>query len=221
MTNGRAAAPPAIDCIVGVSTSTKPCSAMVLRNDAMIFERPRKTGQRLGIAEQVDIPLAVALFEVGQPVPLFGRRQQALGQEGQLLGEDRQLAGLGVAEAAVDADQVAQVELLDEAPAELADLLLADEDLDALGPVAKLEEDDLPLPAPEHDPAGDPHRRPGLGRLAFAGSRKPAARGRRQSPGARRTAAPQGSIPRAAIRRSFSSRTASRLSRGSSAIAPP
>ena len=35
-----------------------------------------------------------------------------------LLGEDGQLAGLGIAEPAVDADQIAQVEQLDQAPAE-------------------------------------------------------------------------------------------------------
>src|SRR5262249_51087746 len=39
-----------------------------------------------------------------------------------------------------------------------------DEDLDLLGPVAELEEVDLPLPAPEHDPAGDADARTwGLG----------------------------------------------------------
>ena len=40
-------------------------------------------GQRLGVAEQVDVPLPVALLDVGQPVPLLGRRQQALAQERQ------------------------------------------------------------------------------------------------------------------------------------------
>ena len=54
---------------------------------------------------------------VGQAVPLFGRGKQALGQERELLGKDGELAGLGVAESAVDADQVAEVELLDGAPA--------------------------------------------------------------------------------------------------------
>ena len=76
-------------------------------------------------------------------MPLLGRRQQALGQKRELLGEDGQLAGLGVAEAAVDTDQIAQVELFDQAPADVADLLLADEDLDLLGPVAKIEEERL------------------------------------------------------------------------------
>ncbi len=178
----------------------------------------QEDGQRLGIAEQVDVALAVALFLVGQAVPLLGRGEQALGQERQLLGEDGQLAGLGMAEAAVDADQIAQVELFDQAPAEIADLLLADEDLDVIGPVAKVEEDDLPLPAPEHDPPGDADGRAGL--LALGSHWAPAARAPRRSPGVRRIAGPMGPCPGSAIRSSFSSRTSSRLSRGSSGIVP-
>ena len=121
---------------------------------------------------------------VGQPVPLLGRRQQALGQERELLGEDGQLAGLGVAEPAVDADQVAQVEQFDQAPAGVADLLLADEDLDPLGPVAELEEDDLPLPAAEHDPPGDADGRARLARrrAPTVGTGKCADRGDRLVP---------------------------------------
>ena len=193
---------------------------MVLRNEAISFERPRKTAERLGVTEQVDIALAVALFLVGQTVPLFGRGQQALGQKGQFFGEDGQLAGLGMAKAAVDTDQVAQVELVDQAPAEVAHLLLAHEDLDVVGPVAEVEEDDLALPAPEHDPPGDTHRR---ARLVVARrpepARKPAARTAEIAwcPSNR---CPHGSTPRLAIRSSFSMRTSSRLSRGSSAIVP-
>ena len=88
-------------------------------------------GQRLGVAEQVDVPLPVSLFLVGQPVPLLGRREQALGQEGERLGEDGQLAGAGIAEASVDADDVAEVEQFGQLPPLFADLLLADHDLDA------------------------------------------------------------------------------------------
>src|SRR5204863_10194779 len=99
---------------------------------------------------------------VGQTVPLLGRREQALGQERERLGEDGQLARPGVTEPAVDTDQIAEVEELSELPAQLADLLLADEDLDAAGPVAEFEEDDFALTAAEHDPAGDADHRTGL-----------------------------------------------------------
>ena len=85
-----------------------------------------------------------------------------------------------MAEAAVDADQVAEVELFDQAPAEVADLLLADEDLDVVGPVAEVEEDDFPLPAAQHDPPGDadgraraarPRPHSGTGKRAHVGDR--------------------------------------------------
>jgi hypothetical protein len=51
----------------------------------------------------------------------------------------------------------------------LADLVLADEDLDPLGPVAQVEEDDLALPALERDPPGDAHSRAWL---RFAAGRR-------------------------------------------------
>src|SRR5205823_11470014 len=108
-------------------------------------------GQRVGITEEVDLALPGALLDVGQSMPLLGRREQALGQEGDRLGEDSQLAGPGVADAAVDADQITEVEELGERPAQVADLPLTDEDLDGAGPVAELEEDDLPLTPAEHD----------------------------------------------------------------------
>ena len=39
-----------------------------------------ENGERFGIAEEVDVALAIALLDVGQPVPFFGRGQQALGR---------------------------------------------------------------------------------------------------------------------------------------------
>ena len=135
----------------------------------MIFDRPRKVCERLGIGEQVDVPPAVPLLEVGQPVPLLGRGQEALGQEGQARRKDGQLAGLGVSERAVNADQITQVQQLDKVPAQVANLLLADEDLDSFGPVAEVEEDHLALPALEHDPPGHPDGGPGLGLLTLRG----------------------------------------------------
>ena len=154
------------------------------------------------------------------PCHFSGGGKQALAQEGQARREDGQLARLGVSERPVHSEQVAQVEQLDQAPAQVAHLLLADEDLDSLGPVAKLKEDHLPLPPPEHDPPRYADRGPGLGLLTIGSF----------GTGSSRTVAiawwpskrcPQGSSPRSAIRRNFSNRTVSRLSRGSSGIAPP
>ncbi len=112
---------------------------------------------RVGVAEEVDVPLAAALLDVGQAVPLLGRRQQALRQDRQTVGEDGDLARLGSTEGAIDADQVAEVEKSRKRPVRITDLVLADEDLDLLGPVADLEEDDLALTTSKHDPPGDAH----------------------------------------------------------------
>ena len=120
-------------------------------------------GHRVGVAEQVDVALAVALLEVGQAVPLLGGGQQALGQHRQPVGEDGQLAGLRPPERAIDPDQVPEVELAGEAPADLAHLVLAHEDLDAAGPVAEFEEIDLPLAPTQADPPRHPDPRAFLG----------------------------------------------------------
>src|SRR5262249_24902004 len=129
------------------------------------YAGPAEEGlHRLGIAEQVDVALAAALLDVGQAVPLLGGRHEALAEERQAagFGEDRQIAGAGMAQRAVDAQQVAQVEPLGQGPAGLADLVLADHHLDLAGPVAELEEVDLPLASPEHDPARHPDAGAGL-----------------------------------------------------------
>ncbi len=56
---------------------------------------PEERLHRLRIAEQVDVPLPAAPLDVGQTVPLLGRRKQAFAQERELLGEDGQFAGVG------------------------------------------------------------------------------------------------------------------------------
>ena len=69
----------------------------------------------------------------------------------QLLGEDRQLAGLGAPQLAVDADDVAQVEVAGQRKALVADLLLADEQLDLAGPVLDVDEPQLARVALQDD----------------------------------------------------------------------
>ena len=83
---------------------------------------------------------------------LLRRGGDALGEEVQLLGEDRQLARLRAPQLAVDADDVAQVEALGELPV-VADLLLADEELNLAGPVADVDEDQLAAGSLQHDAA--------------------------------------------------------------------
>src|SRR5437763_10197902 len=72
----------------------------------------------------------------------------------QLLGKDGQLASLGIGQLAVHADDVAQVELLRERPALVADLCLADQKLKVAGPILDVDELELARVAREHDPPG-------------------------------------------------------------------
>ena len=81
VTNGRAAAPPAIGCIIGVSTSTKPRASRNARIAVTTFARISNDAPRVGVDDQVEVALAVARLDVGQAVPLLGQRQEALGQE--------------------------------------------------------------------------------------------------------------------------------------------
>jgi hypothetical protein len=56
-----------------------------------------ETQLRIGVGQDVEMALAVAQFDVGQPVPFFGHRQQRLGEHDDLVGVDRKLAALGAA----------------------------------------------------------------------------------------------------------------------------
>ena len=69
---------------------------------------------RVGIDDQVEIPLAVARLDVRQPMPFLGQRQETLGQELERGGPDRQLVGLGAEDAPLHADEVAEVEKLED-----------------------------------------------------------------------------------------------------------
>ncbi len=62
----------------------------------------------LGIDDQVEVPLPVAHFDVGQSMPLLGQRHPALGEELDVRRPDRQLVGPCAKHAASDADVVAQ-----------------------------------------------------------------------------------------------------------------
>ncbi len=124
--------------------------------------RPRNVCIDSALLNRSTYALTAPLLDVDQAVPLLRRRQQALAEERQLAGEDRQLARPGVLQGPRDPQQVAQVEQLSQFPALFADLLLADHDLDLAGPVANLEEVDVPLHPAQHDPPGDADFRPGF-----------------------------------------------------------
>ena len=212
VTNGRAAAPPAMACSVGVSTSTKPRSSRMLRMAATIFERPRNVGQRLGVVEQVEVALPVAQLDVGHAVPLLGGRQQGLGQERQAVGEDGQLAGLGLAERAVDADQVAEVELAGEAQPASPTCFLPTKIW--IRPVQSRRSRKMTFPWPRRSTIRPATRTRGpVSRCPARGGE----RGRRRSPDGRRTGDPRG---RARAPRSAAASRGGRLP-GPHAILPP
>src|SRR5262249_56748737 len=59
---------------------------------------------RVGIDDEVKIPLAVTDLDVGEPVPLLGQRQQTLRQEVDPRGPDRELVRFGAEQPSFDAD---------------------------------------------------------------------------------------------------------------------
>ena len=156
--NGRAAAPPAMACSVGPSTSTNPSPASVLRIDCTIFVRRRNRSHAFGV-DQVEVAHPLPQLGIGQALVLLRRRLDALGEEMEVRGEDGQLADVRPLQLAVDADQVAQIELLGKLPVLFADLVHADGDLNPAGPVVQFEEPQLALAPLQHDPPGRADRR--------------------------------------------------------------
>ena len=114
---------------------------------------------RVGIDDQVEIPLAVARLDVRQPMPFLGQRQETLGQELERGGPDRQLVGLGAEDAPLHADEVAEVEKLEDREIAFGQRVLADVDLDLRLPVGDDEEVGLAEAADRQDPAGGPRAR--------------------------------------------------------------
>jgi hypothetical protein len=76
VTNGRAAAPPGIGCIIGVSTSMK---IQRVEEIAQVAQDARAGTKHLAAAlghDQVDVALPVTQFGVRHPVPLVRQRAQ-------------------------------------------------------------------------------------------------------------------------------------------------
>ena len=109
---------------------------------------------RIGIDDQIEIALAVAGLDVGQAVPLLGQREEALGQELERRRPDRQLVGLGAEQAALDADEVAEVEQLEHREVALGQRVLPDVDLDLRAAVREDQEVRLAEAANRQDAAG-------------------------------------------------------------------
>src|SRR5438477_3697752 len=68
---------------------------------------------RLGIDDEVDVALAIALLHVGEPVEFLRQWPQRLGEEPDLLRVDRELALVGLEDAPRDAEDVSEVPVLE------------------------------------------------------------------------------------------------------------
>ncbi len=107
------------------------------------------------VGHQVELALAVARLDVGDPVEEVGRVAQRLRQQHALADADRQLAAFGHMEDAVDADQIADVEFLDPPEGLLAELVATRVGLDRAADVADVEEGGLAVAALAGHPAPD------------------------------------------------------------------
>ena len=110
---------------------------------------------RVLVRDQVDIPLAVLLFLVAHAVERVGQRAQRLGQQAQFRDLDRQFAGLGDEQRALDAEDVAQIPVLELLVDVRADVVDRDPQLDPPGAVLQRAERGLAHGALEHHAAGD------------------------------------------------------------------
>src|SRR5438270_2027415 len=110
---------------------------------------------------EVDVTLAVARIDVGQPVPLVGELTTSFGEQHPLAHLHRQLALLGLHHFAGGADPVAEVEV-GELLEPLGDLG-GTEQLHAAGRVLQLGKGELALHAPQHETPGDRDGLVGLG----------------------------------------------------------
>ena len=106
----------------------------------MMRARVTKTLRDFGIRDQIEIALAVAGLHIFQAVPLFRHGEQRLREELELLDMHAQLAGARAEQIAFDADDVADIEQLEELEIALADRVLLDVDLQPLAVLLQVRE---------------------------------------------------------------------------------
>ena len=104
------------------------------------FQKPR---QNTFAVDQIEIPHPVPQLGIDQPLVLGGRRLDRLGEEVDPVCENRQLAGLGLLELSIDADNVPQIQAFHNGPVLLAQEPSGKKQLDAAGPILDVEEPHL------------------------------------------------------------------------------
>ena len=109
----------------------------------------------VGIGDQIQIALAVARLHVFQAVPLLRHGEQRLAEELQLLRVDAQFAGARAEEIAFHADDVADIDQLEEREIALAHGVFLDVDLQALAVLLQVREAGLAHVTQRHQAPGD------------------------------------------------------------------
>ena len=107
------------------------------------------------VGHEVEVALAVAGLGVGQAVPLVRRRAQGFGEDGEGLGLHGDFAGARGEEGALDAHEVAEVEVAEDAELLVAEDVLLRVGLDASALVLHVDEHGLAHVAVRGDAAGD------------------------------------------------------------------
>jgi hypothetical protein len=115
--------------------------------------------ERLRRVDQIEVAVPQAELDILHAVVAGRVWFERFGQHRQRTSLDGQLATPGGAEVPVDADEVPQIEQLGQLPAQLADLLLAQQHLDFARLVPQIEEVQLALVASAHDPPRRPDQR--------------------------------------------------------------
>ena len=155
--NGRAMAPPACGCRIGVSTSTKCSDSRSRRMAAMAMQRTSNTRRLSGLARRSTSRSTVAGVGLGQSVPLVGQRAQRLGHEGETGDVHRQLTQSGGDDFTLGTHPVAEVDCVEDGRGVLAQRRRLQEELDRTRGVGLGGERQLAVTSHDGHPSGQPH----------------------------------------------------------------
>ena len=109
------------------------------------------------VGQEVQIPLSVPFFDIGEAVPFFRKGPEGLGQEAQVLGPDGNFTGAGLEEGAFDAQGIAGVQLLEDRVLIVGQLVAGDVDLNLARSVSQVDEGNLSHRTEPDDPSRHRH----------------------------------------------------------------
>ena len=142
---------------MGVSTSMNSRASSWRRRERNDARARDEDFADVGVRDQVEISLAISRLHVFEAVPLFRHGEQRLAEELQLFGVNAEFAGARAEQVAFDAQDVADVEQLEEGEIVLADGIFLDVDLEALAVLLHVRETGLAHVTERHEASGDAH----------------------------------------------------------------